>query len=55
MLFNQSNHLKHSKNDRDWLILACLIIVQMHADNRSVCLEDKVGFEKEGEYGGKIK
>ena len=54
MLFNQSNHLKHSKNDRDWLILACLIIVQ-HADARSVCSEDKVGFEKEGEYGGKIK
>ena len=24
MLFNQSNHLKHSNKDCDWFILACL-------------------------------
>ena len=53
MLFNQSNHLKHSNKDCDWLILACFIRVQMHADARSVRSENEVEFENEGECGGK--
>ena len=55
MLFNQSNHLKHSNKDCDWLILACFIRVQMHADARSVRSENEVCFENEGECGGKKK
>ena len=55
MLFNQSNHLKHSNKDCDWLILACFIRVQMHADVRSVRSENEVDFENEGECGGEIK
>ena len=53
VLFNQSNHSKHSNEDCDWLILACFIRVQMHADVRSVRSENEVGFENEGECGGK--
>ena len=52
MLLNQSNHLKHSNKDCDWLILACFIRVQVHADARSVRSENEVGFENEGECGG---
>ena len=39
--------------DCDWLILACFIRVQMHADARSVRSENEVGFENEGECVGK--
>ena len=50
---NQSNHLKHSNNDCDWLILACFMRVQMHADATSVRSENEVCFENEGECVGK--
>ena len=53
LLFNQSNHLKHSNKDCDWLILACFVRVQMHADATSVRSENEVGFKNEGECGGK--
>ena len=53
MLFNQSNHLKYSNKDCDWLILVCFIRVQMHADATSVRSENEVYFEDEGECGGK--
>ena len=49
MLFNQSNHLKHSYKDCDWLILACFIRVQVHADATFVRSENEVVFENEGE------
>ena len=52
VLFNQSNHLKLSTKDCDWLILACFIRVQLHADARSVRSENEVGFENEGVCGG---
>ena len=52
MLFNQSNNLKHSNKDCDWLILACFIRVQMHADARSVRSENEVGFEMRVNAGG---
>ena len=53
MLFNQSNHLKHSNKDCDWLTLACFIRVQMDADATSVRSENEVCFENESERGGK--
>ena len=55
VLFNQSNHLNHSNKDCDWLILACFMRVQMHADATSVRLENKVCFENNSEYVGKLK
>ena len=45
----QSNHLKHSIKDGDWLILACFIRVQMHADATLVRSENKIRFENEVE------
>ena len=55
VLFNQSNHLNHSNKDCEWLILACFMRVQMHADATSVCSENKVCFENHGECVGKWK
>ena len=55
VLLNQSNHLNHSNKDCDWLILACFMRVQMHADVTSVHLENKVCFENNGECVGKLK
>ena len=53
MLFNQSDDLKHCNKDCDWLILACFIRVQMHADTTSAGSENEVCFENECECGGK--
>ena len=53
MLFNQSNHLNHSNKDCDWLVLACLMRVQMQPDATSVRLKNEVCFENEGECEGK--
>ena len=49
-LFNQSNHFNHSNTDCDWLILACFMRVQMHADATSVRSENC--FENHGECVG---
>ena len=43
------NRLNHSNKDCDWLILACFLRVQRHADATSVRLENEVCFENEAE------
>ena len=48
-LVNQSNYLNNSNKDCDWLILACFIREQMHADATFPRLENKVWFENSAE------
>ena len=42
---SQSNYLNNSNKKCDWLILACCIREQMHADTTFLRLENKVCFK----------
>jgi len=50
---SQSNYLKNSNKDCDWLILACFIREQCTADATFARLENKVWFENSAECVGK--
>ena len=44
VLYSQSNYLKHSNRNSDWLIIACFMSIE-HADDTVVRFGNKICFE----------